>query len=79
MTVSQFVSFSDILLIKDTELHLGQPYVKNGKIEAQILEEFKAPKITVFKKKSKKRYKRTRGHRQLLHRVKIEKIKITKL
>lgn len=72
------VSFSDILLIKDNELHLGQPYVENGRIEASIIEEFKAPKIIVFKKKSKKRYKRTRGHRQHLHRIKIEKIQIAK-
>lgn len=72
------VKFSDVLLIKNSELHLGQPYVKNGKIEAQILEEFKAPKITVFKKKSKKRYKKTRGHRQHLHRIKIERIEISK-
>jgi len=72
------VSFNDILLIKDTELHLGQPYVKNGTIQAQVIEEFKAPKITVFKKKSKKGYRKTRGHRQLLHRIKIEKIQITR-
>ncbi|MCK4836218.1 MAG: 50S ribosomal protein L21 [Candidatus Aminicenantes bacterium] len=73
------VSFSEVLLINDKELYLGQPYVKDARIEAKILEGFKAPKIIVFKKKSKKGYKRTRGHRQILHRLKIEKIEIKKV
>jgi large subunit ribosomal protein L21 len=70
------VNFEEVLLIRDNDLHLGQPYVKNGKIEARILEAFKAPKVIIFKKKSKKGYKRTQGHRQMLHRLKIEKIEI---
>lgn len=73
------VNFQDVLLIQDKDLHLGQPLVENGVIEAKILEEFKAPKIIVFKKKSKKGYKRTRGHRQILHRIQIEKIAIRKV
>jgi len=72
------VRFEEVLLIRDNDLHLGQPYVNNGKIEAKILEAFKAPKVIVFKKKSKKGYKRTQGHRQMLHRLKIEKIEIGK-
>ncbi len=72
------VNFKEVLLIRDTDLHLGQPYVENGKIEARILEAFKAPKVIIFKKKSKKGYKRTQGHRQMLHRLKIEKIEIGK-
>ncbi len=70
------VSFDSVLLIKDQDLHIGQPYVKNGRIVAKILDEFKDKKIIVFKKKSKKGYKKTRGHRQLLHRIEIEKIEL---
>ena len=70
------VNFDHVLLIKDKELILGQPYIKNGNIEARILEESKSPKVIVFKKKSKKGYRRTRGHRQHLHRIQIEKIEI---
>ena len=73
------VNFQDVLLIQDKDLHLGQPLVENGIIEAKILEEFKAPKIIVFKKKSKKGYRKTRGHRQILHRIQIEKIAIRKV
>ncbi len=72
----KIIDFDSVLLVKNDKLHIGQPFVKNARIEAKVLEEFKAPKIIVFKKKPKKGYKRTRGHRQQLHRIQIEKIEI---
>ncbi|MCK4888915.1 MAG: 50S ribosomal protein L21, partial [Candidatus Aminicenantes bacterium] len=51
--------FENILLLKGKTTLLGTPYVKNAKVKAKILEEIKAPKIIVFKKKSKKQYRRT--------------------
>ncbi|HDP93905.1 MAG TPA: 50S ribosomal protein L21 [Candidatus Aminicenantes bacterium] len=70
------VVFDSVLLIQDEKLHLGQPYVTNGVIHARIVDEFKSPKVIVFKKKSKKGYKRLKGHRQQLHRITIERIEI---
>lgn len=72
------VDFDQVLLIQDRELVVGQPFVKDGHIQAKILEESKSPKVIIFKKKSKKGYRRTRGHRQHLHRIQIEKIEIKK-
>ncbi|MCK5222608.1 MAG: 50S ribosomal protein L21 [Candidatus Aminicenantes bacterium] len=68
--------FENILLLKGKTTLLGTPYVKNAKVKAKILEEIKAPKIIVFKKKSKKQYRRTQGHRQRLHKILIEKIEV---
>ncbi|MCK5055299.1 MAG: 50S ribosomal protein L21 [Candidatus Aminicenantes bacterium] len=70
------INFDSVLLVKDTELHIGQPFVKNARISAAVLEEFKAPKVIIFKKKSKKQYRKTRGHRQKLLRIRIDKIEI---
>lgn len=70
------VNFDNILLILDKDLLIGQPYVLNARIKAKILGEFKDPKIIVFKKKSKKQYKKKQGHRQRLQRIQIEKIEI---
>ena len=70
------IYFDDVLLVKDKDVHIGQPFVKDARVTASVLEEFKAPKVIVFKKKSKKGYKRTRGHRQKLHRIQVEKIEI---
>lgn len=72
------VNFDQVLLIRDTELVLGDPFIKDGNVEAKILDELKSPKVVIFKKKSKKGFRRTRGHRQHLHRVRIEKIEIKK-
>lgn len=76
ITKGNSVNFDSVLLVQDTDLHIGQPFVENALIKAKVLEEFKAPKIIVFKKKSKKGYKRTRGHRQKLHKIQIEKIEM---
>lgn len=70
------VNFDSVLLVHDKELYIGQPFVKDARIQAKVLEEFKAPKVIVFKKKSKKQYKKTRGHRQQLHKIEIEKIEM---
>lgn len=64
----------DTLLIADgAELELGQPSL-GAKVEVEVLGTAKAPKVTVVKYKSKTRYKKTVGHRQVLTSVKILKI-----
>jgi large subunit ribosomal protein L21 len=45
-----------------------------GKISATVVEHGKAQKIVVFKKKRRKQYKRTRGHRQGYTTLKIDSI-----
>jgi large subunit ribosomal protein L21 len=71
------VKFNQILLLEnDKDITIGQPYVKDAEIKATVIEQFKDSKVIVFKKKSKKQYKRKRGHRQSLHRIKIETIGI---
>jgi len=76
LSAEKSIEFDSVLLVQGEKLHIGQPFVKNAHITARILEEIKAPKIIIFKKKAKKQYKRKRGHRQRLHRIQIEKIEI---
>ena len=69
------IKFDQVLLRVDGELvEIGKPYLKDAKVEAEILEQGKRPKITVIKYKAKVRYKRKKGHRQLFTKVKITKI-----
>lgn len=53
---------------------LGTPELSDAKVEAKVLSQGKADKIRVFKKKSKKRYERTYGHRQNYTELEITKI-----
>jgi len=72
---SQKFHFSQVLLIQDEkDTLIGTPFVEKALVRAEVLENFKDEKILVFKKKRRKQYRRTRGHRQELTRVKIERI-----
>lgn len=71
------VTFDQVLLVEsDGKTMIGTPYVENAVVSAVIIENFKGDKVLVFKKKRRKQYRRTRGHRQDLTRVKIEKIEV---
>jgi large subunit ribosomal protein L21 len=69
------VTFDNVLLIEDDKNTLiGTPVVENAQVVAEVVENFKDKKVLVFKKKRRKQYRKTAGHRQILTRVKIEKI-----
>ena len=67
-----------ILLIKDNDnILLGQPYVKNAKIELEVVSHKRDKKIIVYKMRPKKKTRRKMGHRQELTRVMVKSISIT--
>jgi large subunit ribosomal protein L21 len=67
--------FSQVLLIADDkETLIGMPFVEKALVRAEVIEDFKDGKVIVFKKKRRKQFRRTRGHRQQLTRVRVEKI-----
>ncbi len=69
------ITFEEVLLIEDGKKTLiGNPFVDKAKVHAVIIENFKDDKVIVFKKKRRKQYRKTRGHRQELSRVRIEDI-----
>lgn len=53
---------------------IGNPTIKGAKVIAISLGEVKGKKIIVFKYKSKVRYRRKRGHRQIYTRLAINEI-----
>ena len=59
------VTFDSVLMVSDGEsVTVGAPFVKGAAVTGTIESFGRDPKITVFKYKKRKRYKRTRGHRQ---------------
>jgi len=66
-----------VLLVNDEgDISIGQPYLKNAKIQGKILEHLRGKKTIVYKMHSKKKTRRKQGHRQELTRVLIENINI---
>ena len=56
------------------ETKVGSPLVEGANVTATIVDHGRAPKIVVFKKKRRKHYKRTKGHRQGYTTLKIDSI-----
>ena len=56
-------------------IKVGTPYVDGATVEAKVIKNGKAKKITVFTYKPKKGEKKKQGHRQPFTQVKIEDIK----
>ena len=71
------VELGNVLLVEnDGNVQVGNPLVTNAKIEATVIEHDRAKKILVFKKRRKKQYRRTHGHRQDYTSVRIDNILI---
>ena len=72
----QEIVFSDVLLVeKNKKVEIGNPIVKNAKVEAKVLSQGKGDKIIVFKYKAKKRESKKIGHRQPYTEIEILGIK----
>lgn len=69
------ISFDKVLLT-DSEgaVKVGTPTVAGVKVNAKILAHLKDDKVKIFKKKRRKTYKKTQGHRQSLTQISIESI-----
>jgi len=59
------------LVVKDDESLVLQP---KGEVVLEVLEHYKGKKITIIKHKPKKCYRRKKGHRQHLTKVKVKKL-----
>ncbi|PLX44623.1 MAG: 50S ribosomal protein L21 [Hyphomicrobiales bacterium] len=69
------IQIDDVLMLGgEGEPQLGTPLVDGASVAAEILEQTRAAKITVFKKKRRKNYRRKKGHRQHLTCLKVTDI-----
>jgi large subunit ribosomal protein L21 len=66
------IEFDTVLMIDDK---VGYPVIEGAKVVADILEQKRADKILIFKKKRRQNYRRTGGHRQYITVLKITEIK----
>ena len=73
--VGDSVEFDEVIMVSgDSGVSIGQPTVDGASVQATVTDHLRGPKITVFKYKRKKRYRRKTGHRQDLTRIKIDAI-----
>jgi large subunit ribosomal protein L21 len=69
------VDLKEVLLVSDGEnVLIGSPTLSGAKVAVTVVDEFKGPKVVVFKYRPRKRYRVKRGHRQLYTRLLVDSI-----
>ena len=73
------ITLEKVLLLKDkNSITIGKPYVKDAKIELEVVSHKRDKKIIVYKMRPKKKTRRKMGHRQELTRVMVKSITLGK-
>jgi len=71
----QKVTFEEVLAVGEgSDIKVGAPTVAGAKVEAEVVDNFRGPKLIAFKMKKRKGYRRKKGHRQDLTKVKVTAI-----
>ena len=73
----QSLTFEQVLLVADGDrITVGQPYLSGVTLTAEVVEHLRGPKLRIFKMKRRNDYRRRRGHRDELTRIKITAITV---
>ncbi len=72
----QEVTLDRVLLVEKDggQVTAGSPFVAHARVVATVTGEARGPKIRVFKKKRRKGYRKTMGHRGTMTRVTVKEI-----
>lgn len=69
------VSFDQVLLVENNgSVRVGAPVLSGATVTAKVLSHLKGDKVIVFKKKRRKGYQKSNGHRQQFTKIQIESI-----
>lgn len=75
--IKDTVEIDKVLLVSDKkDIKIGNPYVPGVKVEATLVDHFRAKKIKIYKYKRRKNYRRKQGHRQNLTHLRIDNITV---
>ena len=73
------ITIDKVLLLNDNNaITIGRPYIKDAKIELEVVSHKRDKKILVYKMRPKKKTRKKMGHRQELTRVMVKSISIGK-
>ena len=66
------ITFDQVLLLADGDsISVGQPYVAGASLTAEVVEHFRGPKVRIFKYKRRNDFRKRRGHRDDLTRLRV--------
>lgn len=69
------VDFDKVLMVGEgADVEVGTPYVKSGKVTAEVISHGRGDKVKIIKFNRRKHHKKQMGHRQWFTEVKITEI-----
>ena len=72
-------AFENVMLYVDgDDVQIGQPYIENASVVAEIVEEVKGEKVSILRFRRRKHSMRKIGHRQRYTQIKIKEINVGK-
>ncbi|MEA2111866.1 MAG: 50S ribosomal protein L21 [Campylobacterota bacterium] len=74
LDAKETVEFNEVLAVNAGELKIGAPFVDGAVVTAEVINEGRARKVVIFKKRRRKDSKVKRGFRRDFTRVRITKI-----
>jgi len=73
--VGDTIELGEVLLLAgNSELRVGTPLVEGARVVGTITDQARGPKITVFKMKRRKGYRRKQGHRQDYTEILVDRL-----
>ncbi|MEO0074343.1 MAG: 50S ribosomal protein L21 [candidate division WOR-3 bacterium] len=78
VAVGSTTRLEEVLLVRDNgNLRVGNPTVAGAWVEATVIEHGRSNKVTTYKFIRRENYRRKKGHRQLLTRLKVTSIRVS--
>jgi large subunit ribosomal protein L21 len=69
------ITFDKVLLVGNGDkISVGQPSISGASVAIEILEHLRGPKLRIFKFKRRRAYRRRKGHRDELTRIRVTAI-----
>lgn len=74
--VGAALSFDKVYLVEDASgaVTVGAPTVGGASVKATVVSHLRGEKVLVFKKKRRKGFRKSQGHRQYFTKIKIDNI-----
>ncbi|MGH0036171.1 MAG: 50S ribosomal protein L21 [Myxococcota bacterium] len=73
--VGDEIALGEVLLVGgEGDLKIGTPLVDGARVVGVITDQGRGPKITIFKAKRRKQYRRKQGHRQAYTEIRVDRV-----
>ncbi len=73
--IGDTIELDEVLLVGgEGDARIGTPLVEGAKVVGTITDQARGPKLTIFKMKRRKGYRRKAGHRQPYTEIRVDRV-----